>query len=50
MKLFPNSYPESVLDDITGSSFRLKVPNDKADITQKVPWNKLRGEELCRDP
>ncbi len=45
MKLFPNSYPDSVLDDISESTFRLKVPNEKASIIQKVPWSKLRSEE-----
>ena len=45
MKLFPNSYPDSVLDDITETTFRLKVPNEKASIIQKVPWSKLRSGE-----
>ena len=26
-------------------TFRLKVPNEKASIIQKVPWSKLRSEE-----
>ena len=45
LKLFPNSYPDSVLDDITDSTFRLKVPNEKASIIQKVSWSKLRNAE-----
>jgi serine/threonine protein kinase len=45
MKLFPNSYPDSVLDDITGSTIRMKVPNEKASIFQNVTWSKLRSEE-----
>ena len=45
MKLFPNSYPDSVLDDISDSTFRLKVPNEKASIIQRIPWSKLRSEE-----
>ena len=45
MKLFPNSYPDSVLEDIADSTFRLKVKNDKASIIQKIPWSKLRNEE-----
>ena len=45
MKLFPVSYPDSVLDDIADSTFRLKMPNEKADITQKVAWSRIRREE-----
>ena len=45
MKLFPRSYPDSVLVDISGSTFRLKVQDDKANITQKKAWNQLRREE-----
>ena len=45
MKLFPVSYPDSVLDDITDTTFRLKMTNEKANITQKVAWSRLRREE-----
>ena len=45
MKLFPKSYPDSVLDDISGSTFRMKVANEKASIIQNLSWSKLRGEE-----
>ena len=45
MKLFPYAYPDSVLDDITDSTFRLKVPDQKASIIQKVSWSKLRRDE-----
>ena len=45
MKLFPNAYPDSVLDDINESTFRLKETNGKASIYQKVQWSKLRSEE-----
>ena len=45
MKLFPRTYPDSVLEDISGTTFRLKVPDEKASIIQKVQWNKLRSEE-----
>jgi len=45
MKLFPNSYPDSVLDGIKGSTFRMKVANEKASIIQNVSWSKLRNEE-----
>ena len=34
-----------MLDDIAESTFRLKVPNEKASIIQKIPWSKLRSEE-----
>lgn len=45
MKLFPFSYPDSVLDDITDSTIRLKIPDRKASIIQRLAWNKLRREE-----
>ncbi len=45
MKAFPRSYPDSVLDDISGSTFRLKVQDGKANIIQRVAWNQLRREE-----
>ena len=45
MKLFPGAYPDSVLDDITDSTFRLKVPDRTASIIQKVSWSKLRKDE-----
>ncbi len=45
MKLFPHAYPDSVLEDITDSTFRLKVPDQKASIFQKVAWSKLRKDE-----
>ena len=45
MKLFPRSYPDSALVDISGSTFRLKVQDDKANITQRKTWNQLRREE-----
>ena len=45
MNLFTRAYPDSVLDDITDSTFRLKVPNQKASIIQKVSWSKLRKDE-----
>ena len=43
MKLFPNTYPDSVLDDIEDTSFRLKESNGKASM--KVPWNAIRRGE-----
>jgi hypothetical protein len=45
MRLFPRSYPDSVLEDITGATFRLKVQDGKANITQRVNWNQLRRGE-----
>ena len=45
MKLFPRTYPDSVLEDISGSTFRLKVPDQKASIIQRAAWNKLRADE-----
>ncbi|MBP5586480.1 MAG: serine/threonine protein kinase [Lentisphaeria bacterium] len=45
MKLFPRAYPDSVLDDISGNTFRMKVSDEKASITQRVTWNKLRSDE-----
>ena len=45
MKLFPRSYPDSVLVDISGSTIRLKVKDDKANITQRKNWSQLRREE-----
>ncbi len=45
MKLFPRSYPNSVLVDISGNTFRLKVQDEKANITQKAAWSQLRREE-----
>jgi len=45
MKLFPHAYPDSILDAISESTFRLKVPDQKASIIQKVSWNKLRRDE-----
>ncbi len=45
MKLFLRSYPDSVLVDISGSAFRLKVQDEKANITQRKTWNQLRREE-----
>lgn len=45
MKLFPRAYPDSVLDDISDSTFRLKVQDRKASIIQKASWNKLRRDE-----
>jgi len=45
MKLFPYAYPDSVLDDITDSTFRLKIPDQKASIIQRFAWNKLRRDE-----
>ncbi len=45
MKLFPRTYPDSVLDDISGGTFRMKVSDEKASIMQKVAWNKLRSAE-----
>ena len=45
MKLFLRSYPDSVLVDISGSAFRLKVQDEKANITQRKTWNQLRKEE-----
>lgn len=45
MKLFPRSYPDSVLVDISGSAFQLSVQDKKANIRQKKTWNQLRREE-----
>ena len=45
MKLFPFTYPDSILDDITESTFRMKVLDEKASIIQKVSWSKLRRDE-----
>ena len=45
MKLFPRAYPDSILEDISGTTFRLKVSDEKASIIQKVAWNKLRSDE-----
>lgn len=45
MKLFPRSYPESILEEISSGSFRMKVPDGKASIIQRIAWNKLRREE-----
>ena len=45
MKLFPHAYPDSIVEDITDSVFRLKVPDQKASIIQRVPWNQLRRDE-----
>jgi len=46
MKLFPRSYPDSLLEDISGGNlFRLKVQSGKASITQRINWNQLRREE-----
>ena len=45
MKLFPRAYPDSVLEDIRDSTFRMKVPDKVANITQQVSWNKLRKDE-----
>ena len=45
MKLFPRSCPDSVLVDISGTAFRLKVQDEKANITQRKTWNQLRREE-----
>ncbi len=47
MKLFPQSqaYKDSVLEDISGSTFSLKVRDGRANITQRVAWNQLRKEE-----
>lgn len=44
-KLFLRSYPDSVLVDISGSTFRLKVQDEKANITQRKTWSQLRKEE-----
>jgi len=43
MTLFPNTYPDCVLDDIADNSFRLKESKGKASM--KMPWNSLRREE-----
>ena len=45
MKLFPRSYPDSVLVDITGTTFRLKIQDEKANIMQRTTWNQLRRDE-----
>ena len=45
MKLFPRSYPDSVLVDISGSNFQLSVQDKKANIKQKKTWSQLRREE-----
>jgi len=45
MRLFPRTYPDSLLEDISGNTFRLKVPDEKASIFQKAAWNKLRTDE-----
>ncbi len=45
MKLFPRSYPDSVLVDISGSNFQLSVQDKKANIRQKKTWSQLRREE-----
>ena len=45
MKLFPRAYPDSVLEDIRDNTFRMKVPDKVASITQQVPWAKLRRDE-----
>ena len=45
MKLFPFTYPDSVLDDITDTTIRLKIPDRKASIIQKIAWSKLRRDE-----
>ena len=45
VKLFPRTYPDSVLDDISGGTFRLRVSDAKASIMQKLAWNKLRSAE-----
>ena len=45
MKLFPRAYPDSVLDDIKDNTFRMKVPDPVASITQQVSWGKLRKDE-----
>lgn len=45
MKLFPHAHPDSVLDDIRENTFRMKVPDQVASITQQVPWGKLRRDE-----
>ena len=45
MKLFPHAYPDSVLEDIRDSTFRMKVPDQVASITQQASWAKLRKDE-----
>ena len=45
MKLFPRSYPDSVLVDISGTTFRLKIQDEKANIMQRTTWNQLRRDE-----
>ena len=45
MKLFPHAYPDSILEAITESTFRLKVPDQKASIIQRVPWCILSRDE-----
>lgn len=45
MKLFPHAHPDSVLEDIRENTFRMKIPDQVASITQMVPWGKLRKDE-----
>ena len=45
IKLFPVTYPNSVLEDIADNTFRLKEVDERANITQRVAWNKIRKEE-----
>jgi len=45
VKLFPRTYPDSVLEDISGGTFRMRVSDEKASIMQKLAWNKLRSAE-----
>ena len=45
VRLFPFTYPDSVLEDISGNTLRLRVRDGKANIIQRVAWNKLRADE-----
>ena len=45
MKLFPHAQPDSVLEDIRENTFRMKIPDQVASITQMIPWSKLRKDE-----